>query len=90
MIRFTRLRISKTHFSQVEETYSMGAPISADDHTFEVIREYSHQARRKRTDVLRELAKPLEERLEHEFGVRIVEGQVVRAESSSRKAKVAK
>lgn len=52
----------------------MGFAVSADKHTYDVIREYSHQARRKHTEVLRELAKPLEKRLEKEFGVKIVDG----------------
>jgi hypothetical protein len=68
----------------------MGAPIFADDHTFEVIREYAHLTRRKRIDILRELAKPLEDKLESEFGVRIVDCQPVATESSKRKAKAAK
>lgn len=65
------------------EPITMGSPIFADDHTYEVIREYSHQSRRKRTDVLRELAQPLEERLAKEFGVRVVDGRTVPAEGSS-------
>jgi hypothetical protein len=68
----------------------MGAPVFADDHTYEVIREYAHLTRRKRTDVLRELAKPLEDRLESEFGIRIVDGQSVASETSKRKTKAAK
>lgn len=61
----------------------MGAPISADDHTFEIIREYAHRSRRKRTDILKELVQPLEDRLAQEFGVRIVDGQPVPVEGSS-------
>lgn len=71
----------------------MGSPIFADEHTFEVIREYSHHARRKKTDILRELAKPLEEKLASEFGIRIVDGQPMTIESNSsgkRKVKATK
>ena len=68
-----------------EGTSHMGSPTFADDHTYEVIREYSHQSRRKRTDVLRELAQPLEERLAKEFGVRVVDGRTVPVDSSSGK-----
>jgi hypothetical protein len=74
----------------------MGSPISADDHTFEVIREYSHHARVKKTDILRELVKPLEKKLANEFGIRIVDGQPMAVEmttessSSKRKVRAAK
>lgn len=68
----------------------MGAPIFADDHTFEVIREFAHRSRRTRIDILRELAKPLEDRLASEFGVRVVDGQTVSVEVSSKKTRAAK
>lgn len=69
----------------------MGAPIFADDHTFEVIREFAHRSRRTRIDILRELAKPLEDRLANEFGVRVVDGKALPVNedvSSSSKRKV--
>jgi len=52
----------------------MGFAVSSDKHTYDVVREYSHRARKKHTDVLREIVKPLEKRLEKEFGIRIVDG----------------
>lgn len=68
----------------------MGSPIYADDHSYEVIREYAHLSRRKMTCILRDLISPLETRLEKEHGVRVVDGKTVKSEVKSRKVNAGK
>lgn len=70
----------------------MGSPIYADDHSYEIIREYAHLSRRKMTDILRDLISPLEVKMEKEFGVRVPRGKgpQVRAENITRKVRATK
>lgn len=44
--------------------------LSADQASYELVREYSYLSRRKMQDVVSECLRPLEARLEEEFGVK--------------------
>jgi len=69
----------------------MGSPIYADDHSYELIREYAHLSRRKMTDILRDLIAPLENNLQDEFGVRVPRGKErQQGKNITRKIKAAK
>lgn len=48
----------------------MGLSLSADQRSYELVREYAHRSRKKMIDVVSECIAPLADRLEAEHGIR--------------------
>lgn len=49
----------------------MGSSVYADNHTYEVLREFAHRKRKKITRVLKDAVVDLENQLKVEYGVTI-------------------
>jgi hypothetical protein len=52
----------------------MGRSVYADQHTYEVMREFAHQKRKKITNVLKDLVVSLEQQLQADYGIVVAEG----------------
>lgn len=52
----------------------MGRSVYADQHSYEVMREFAHQKRKKINHLLKEMVVPLEKQLLEEYGIAVSEG----------------